>query len=69
MRACHLEHLGGGGGFWNMIRLFRALGAAVIVMGYATGYDHQRTAAAALDSLAVVIAAYSVEARGRRLRS
>ena len=54
MRARHLEHLGGGGGFWNLMRLFPDLGAAVIVRGNATGYDHQRIAAAALDSLAVV---------------
>jgi len=46
----YVEHLGGGGGFFNMMRLFtdRSLGA--IVMGNATAYDHQRIARAVLDA-------------------
>lgn len=50
MKVRYLEHLGGGGGFWNMMRLFPDLGAGVIVMGNATSYDHQRIAFAALDT-------------------
>ncbi len=45
----YLEHLGGGGGFFNMMRIHPDRGVGVIVMGNATGYDHQAVAAAALD--------------------
>jgi CubicO group peptidase (beta-lactamase class C family) len=44
----HLEHLGGGGGFFNMMRIHPDRGAGVVVMGNATAYDHQRIAASAL---------------------
>ena len=44
----YLEHLGGGGGFFNMMRLFPRLSLGVVVMGNATAYDHQRIAEAAL---------------------
>lgn len=53
MNVRYLEHLGGGGGFWNMMRVFPELAAGVIVMGNATSYDHQRIAFAALDALAI----------------
>ena len=44
----YLEHLGGGGGFFNMMRIYPERKLGVIVMGNATSYDHQRLAAAAL---------------------
>jgi CubicO group peptidase (beta-lactamase class C family) len=45
-QADHLEHLGGGGGFWNMMRLYPARGLGVLAMGNATTYDHERVAEA-----------------------
>ena len=48
--APYVEHLGGGGGFFNMMRLFTESGLGVIVMGNATSYDHQRVAQAALEA-------------------
>ena len=47
--APYVEHLGGGGGFFNMMRLFTDRDLGVIVMGNATDYDHQRVAQAALE--------------------
>jgi CubicO group peptidase (beta-lactamase class C family) len=44
----HLEHLGGGGGFWTMMRILPERGAGVVTMGNATRYDHESIAAAAL---------------------
>ncbi len=44
----HLEHLGGGGGFFNMMRILPGRHRGVVVMGNATSYDHRRVAAAAL---------------------
>jgi CubicO group peptidase (beta-lactamase class C family) len=44
----YLEHLGGGGGFFNMMRIYPDRGLGIAVMGNATSYDHQRLAAAAL---------------------
>ena len=32
-QADHLEHLGGGGGFWNMMRIYPARGLGVLTMG------------------------------------
>jgi hypothetical protein len=46
----YLEHLGGGGGFFNMMRLFPELEAGVVVMGNATSYDNQRIARAAIEA-------------------
>jgi CubicO group peptidase (beta-lactamase class C family) len=42
----HLEHLGGGAGFWNMMRLYPDLGLGVVTMGNATRYDHEAIARA-----------------------
>ncbi len=42
----YLEHLGGGGGFFNMMRIHPDRHTGVTVMGNATSYDHQRIAAA-----------------------
>lgn len=41
-----LEHLGGGGGYWCMMRIYPAEGVGVLSMGNATGYDHDAIAAA-----------------------
>jgi CubicO group peptidase (beta-lactamase class C family) len=49
-RAEHLEHLGGGGGFWNMMRIYPKRRLGVISMGNATSYDHEVVARAALES-------------------
>lgn len=35
-----VEHLGGGVGFWNCLRIYPARGLAAVVMGNATTYDH-----------------------------
>jgi CubicO group peptidase (beta-lactamase class C family) len=43
----YLEHLGGGGGFFNTIRIYPDRCTGVALMGNATAYDHQRIAAAA----------------------
>jgi CubicO group peptidase (beta-lactamase class C family) len=44
----HLEHLGGGGGFWNMMRIYPDRNLGVVAMGNATSYDHDLVARAAL---------------------
>jgi CubicO group peptidase (beta-lactamase class C family) len=44
----HLEHLGGGGGFWNMMRIYPGRRVGVLAMGNATSYDHEAVALAAL---------------------
>ena len=38
------EHLGGGGGFWSMMRIYPDRGVGVLTMGNATSYDHQAVA-------------------------
>lgn len=43
----HLEHLGGGGGFFNMMRIYPDRRTGITVMGNATSYDHQAIASAA----------------------
>jgi CubicO group peptidase (beta-lactamase class C family) len=47
-RTDHWEHLGGGGGFWNMMRINPARRRGVVAMGNCTRYDHEAVAAAAL---------------------
>jgi CubicO group peptidase (beta-lactamase class C family) len=42
----HVEHLGGGAGFWNVMRFFPRLRAGVVVMGNATTFDHEEIARA-----------------------
>ena len=44
------EHLGGGGGFWSMMRLYPTRGLGVITMGNATRYDHAAIAAGVADA-------------------
>jgi len=46
----YLEHLGGGGGFFNMMRIYPGRRTGVTLMGNATAYDHQQVAAAVLGS-------------------
>ena len=43
----YLEHLGGGGGFFNMMRIYPDRGVGVLAMGNSTKYDHTAVAAAA----------------------
>jgi CubicO group peptidase (beta-lactamase class C family) len=43
-----VEHLGGGAGFFNVIRIYPTRGVGVAVMGNATKYDIDRVAALAL---------------------
>ena len=38
------EHLGGGGGFWCMMRIYPRRGVGVLTMGNATSYDHRAVA-------------------------
>lgn len=40
----HLEHPGGGAGFWTLMRIYPAKRTAVVTMGNATSYDHDRIA-------------------------
>jgi len=44
----YLEHLGGGGGFFSMMRIYPERQLGVVVMGNATNYDHQQVADAAV---------------------
>ncbi|MGZ4594929.1 MAG: serine hydrolase [Actinomycetes bacterium] len=51
-RPAFVEHLGGGGGFHNVLRIYPDLGIGVALMANATaGYDHHRlcTALISLD--------------------
>lgn len=43
-----VEHLGGGGGYWNMMRIYPKREFGVLCMGNATSYDHRAVARAAL---------------------
>ena len=49
-REQFLEHLGGGGGFWNMMRIYPERELGVLCTGNATAYDHGAVAKAALGS-------------------
>ena len=46
--ADFVEHLGGGAGFWNCLRVYPEAGVGAIVMGNATSYDHNSIVDAAL---------------------
>lgn len=41
-----VEHLGGGSGFWNVMRLYPDAGVGVVLMGNTTRYDHEAVLAA-----------------------
>jgi len=43
------EHLGGGGGFWSMMRIYPRDGVGVVTMGNVTSYDHDAVARAGRD--------------------
>ncbi len=36
-----VEHLGGGAGFWNVMRTYPEESLGVVVMGNTTSYDHE----------------------------
>ena len=40
-RPAFVEHLGGGAGFWNVMRLYPEKSLGVVMMGNTTGYDHE----------------------------
>ena len=40
-RPAFVEHLGGGAGFWNVMRLYPEKTLGVVMMGNTTGYDHE----------------------------
>jgi CubicO group peptidase (beta-lactamase class C family) len=40
-RPAFVEHLGGGAGFWNVMRLYPEESLGVVVMGNVTSYDHE----------------------------
>ena len=40
-RPAFIEHLGGGAGFWNMMRLYPEESLGVVMMGNTTSYDHE----------------------------
>jgi CubicO group peptidase (beta-lactamase class C family) len=40
-RPAFVEHLGGGAGFWNVIRLYPEESLGVVMMGNTTSYDHE----------------------------
>ena len=39
---CYLEHLGGGAGFWNTMRVYPDERLGVVSMGNTTSYDYRR---------------------------
>ena len=43
-----VEHLGGGAGFWNCMRIYPDHGFGVVIMGNATAYDHHTVVDAVL---------------------
>ncbi len=40
-RPSFVEHLGGGAGFWNVMRIYPEASLGVVMMGNTTGYDHE----------------------------
>ena len=46
----HLEHLGGGAGYWSCLRVEPDRGLTAVTMGNATKYDHESLVAAAFDA-------------------
>jgi CubicO group peptidase (beta-lactamase class C family) len=40
-RPAFVEHLGGGAGFWNVMRIYPEESLGVVVMGNTTSYDHE----------------------------
>jgi CubicO group peptidase (beta-lactamase class C family) len=50
-QADFVEHLGGGAGFWNCLRIYPERGLGVVLMGNATAYDHDTICRAALHAI------------------
>ena len=44
-----VEHLGGGGGFFNVMRLYPEAGLGIVMMGNATGYDYESIVRSIID--------------------
>jgi CubicO group peptidase (beta-lactamase class C family) len=40
-RPSFVEHLGGGAGFWNVMRIYPEESLGLVVMGNVTSYDHE----------------------------
>jgi CubicO group peptidase (beta-lactamase class C family) len=40
-RLAFVEHLGGGAGFWNVMRVYPEESLGVVMMGNRTSYDHE----------------------------
>ncbi|CAN5656538.1 hypothetical protein BH18ACT11_BH18ACT11_20650 [soil metagenome] len=40
-RRAFVEHLGGGAGFWNVMRIYPEESLGVVMMGNTTSYDHE----------------------------
>jgi CubicO group peptidase (beta-lactamase class C family) len=40
-RPAFVEHLGGGAGFWNVMRLYPDKSLGMVMMGNTTSYDHE----------------------------
>jgi CubicO group peptidase (beta-lactamase class C family) len=40
-RPAYVEHLGGGAGFWNVMRIYPEEKLGVVMMGNSTSYDHE----------------------------
>ena len=45
-----VEHLGGGAGFWNVMRLYPEESLGIVMMGNATRYDHESILDAIIDT-------------------
>jgi CubicO group peptidase (beta-lactamase class C family) len=48
----YVEHLGGGAGYWNDMRIYPDLSLGVVMMGNSTKYDHEAVNRAILDEFA-----------------
>jgi CubicO group peptidase (beta-lactamase class C family) len=51
-RPAFVEHLGGGAGFWNVMRIYPEESLGVVIMGNTTSYDHESILDAVVGSLA-----------------
>ena len=47
-QPAYIEHLGGGAGFWNVMRLYPEISLGVVIMGNTTSYDHESVLDAAV---------------------
>jgi CubicO group peptidase (beta-lactamase class C family) len=51
-RGGFVEHVGGGSGFWNVMRLYPDTGLGVVLMGNTTRYDHEAILATIVEACA-----------------